>query len=189
MFGDFFLLPYQDESGFWWYISPWSGSLIRSPSKPALNKIPKKIISAIESCNNPYECQWNPEKQTTDLKTHSLLTANKFDKRFFLLGNSLFYFSVLYSKIHRPIVSSSKEAFSLISELPSHRDSIADKCLQRSLLAAKISASFPSSGVIFIGAEISSGEMHAWIIENNCQPDFEDRSWINYRPLLAITRV
>jgi len=29
--------------------------------------------------------------------------------------------------------------------------------------------------------------MHAWIIENNSQPDFEDRAWINYRPLLAIT--
>jgi len=41
--------------------------------------------------------------------------------------------------------------------------------------------------VLFIGAEIATYNMHAWIIEDNEQPDFEDRVWINYRPLLAIT--
>ena len=27
--------------------------------------------------------------------------------------------------------------------------------------------------------------MHAWIIESNCNPDFQDREWIMYKPLLA----
>jgi hypothetical protein len=59
--------------------------------------------------------------------------------------------------------------------------------LQRCLLAAKISSSFKKNGVLFIGFSSSIKDMHAWIIEGNIQPDFDDRVWINYKPLLAIT--
>jgi hypothetical protein len=77
-------------------------------------------------------------------------------------------------------------AFSAVSQLPGHKDSNNDRCLQRSLLVAKTSKSFSQSGVLFIGAEFSTGEMHAWVIENQAQPDPDDRTWINYRPLLAL---
>ena len=59
-------------------------------------------------------------------------------------------------------------------------------CLQRSLLVAKVSRSFETRGVIFIGATLHTGDMHAWIIEDNEQPDADDRDWVNYRPLLAL---
>ena len=59
-------------------------------------------------------------------------------------------------------------------------------CLQRAFLASKISKSFEANGVIFIGAFLPTGDMHAWIIENGIQPDSDDRGWINYRPLLAL---
>jgi hypothetical protein len=187
--GDFFLLPYEDASGNWWYISPLSGSLIKSPTKPKSRELPKKVLHALDACSNPYECIWTPNKANFKLKEENLRLPIKFDRLFFFLGNKNFLLSVIFSLINRPLVKNSLEAFSLISELPNYKDTIADKCLQRSLLAAKISGSFPSRGVIFIGAEISSGEMHAWIMESNLQPDFEDRSWINYRPLLAITKI
>jgi hypothetical protein len=55
------------------------------------------------------------------------------------------------------------------------------------LTVAKCSNSFKKNGVIFIGAHLPLKDMHAWIIEGNHQPDNEDRQWINYVPLMAIT--
>lgn len=58
-------------------------------------------------------------------------------------------------------------------------------CLQRSFLALKTSKTFKKNGVLFIGASLPTGNMHAWIIEDNYQPDTLDREWIMYEPLLA----
>ena len=46
---------------------------------------------------------------------------------------------------------------------------------------------FKKNGVLFIGAQLPLKSLHAWIIEDNFQPDRDDRQWINYRPLLALT--
>lgn len=105
---------------------------------------------------------------------------------FFKLGNQRFLRSILYASRSEGIFPNTNLAFSAVSQLPGHKNSLNDRCFQRSLLAAKSSMSFSQNGVLFIGAEFSTGEMHAWIIENGEQPDPDDRTWINYRPLLAI---
>jgi hypothetical protein len=104
----------------------------------------------------------------------------------FALGNTRFLASVFYAGWNVGLFENTRLAFAAVANLPGHKDSTNDRCLQRSLLAAKISKSFKNSGLLFIGAEFSTGEMHAWIIENGEQPDSDDRTWINYRPLLAI---
>ena len=80
----------------------------------------------------------------------------------------------------------SVEAFDAISKLETHIKNKNDLCLQRSLLIMKTSKSFKKNGVLFVGASLPSGKMHAWIIENGVQPDRLDRNWIMYKPLLAI---
>lgn len=50
----------------------------------------------------------------------------------------------------------------------------------------KTSKTFKKDGILFIGASLPSGKMHAWIIENGIQPDRLDRNWIMYRPMLAL---
>jgi hypothetical protein len=184
--GGFYLLPFQDSGGSWWYISPWTGNLIKSSEKPIARKKNSRISAALNSCFSPFDCNWNPNPKKVSLSKKNNNLINKANKKLFLLGNNRFFLSVIYSRFRIPIFKNTREAFSHIANIPGHKDMIADRCLQRSLLAAKISQSFKLNGVLFIGAEISSGEMHAWIIEENMQPDFEDRSWINYRPLLAI---
>jgi hypothetical protein len=186
--GGFTLLPFQDQLEQWWYVSPFSGNLIKSTHRPLFfDKRSHKINSALDLCVDPYGCEWSPERNIVNPSKEVRLQIFNANRLFFQLGNRNFFLSVLYSKIRIPIFEKTQDAFSFIAELDGHKNEIADRCLQRSLLAAKISKSFKEKGVILIGAEISSGEMHAWILEDNCQPDFEDRSWINYRPLLAIT--
>ena len=77
------------------------------------------------------------------------------------------------------------EAITYINSLPPQVELKHRLCLQRAFLSSKISKSFIKEGVIFIGAFLPTGDMHAWIIENGVQPDFDDRGWVNYRPLLA----
>jgi hypothetical protein len=79
---------------------------------------------------------------------------------------------------------STEQAISKITEL--YFADAGSDCLQKTLLAAKTSRSFASDGVLFIGANLPTGHMHAWIIEKNTQPDPVDRHWISYQPLFAI---
>lgn len=180
-------LPYYQD-GYWWYISRWSGSLLRSAHPPpfAGGGFSEKLRSALEICDNPFNCSWSSVHQqiTLDLNDNKLL--EKINRRLFRLGNHRFLLSIIYSCCGVEIFSNTKTAFSAISQLQGHKDSPQDRCFQRSLLAAKSSISFISSGILFIGAEFSTGEMHAWIIEDGEQPDPDDRTWINYRPLLAL---
>lgn len=74
----------------------------------------------------------------------------------------------------------------VVGGLPDQQVNRTSLCLQRSLLVAKVSQSFKERGVIFVGASLHTGDMHAWIIEDGEQPDAEDRDWVNYRPLLAL---
>ena len=88
--------------------------------------------------------------------------------------------------MRRNLFDNTELAFSTISKtIPEQIERRNELCLQRSLLALKTSNSFKKSGVLFIGAALPTGNMHAWIIESKCNPDHQDREWIMYRPLLA----
>ena len=179
-------LPFYDR-GYWWSISPITGYLIRSNHNPTLFKftIPTVVSNAIDSCNDPYQCAWEPNANFVKLSGGDSKRLEKMNSRLHQIGNRRFWLSYTYAGFFHPIFDTTKDAISVISQLPEQVNARADHCLQRSLLAAKTSKSFREKGVLFIGASIASADMHAWIIEDACQPDFEDRNWINFRPLLA----
>lgn len=180
-------LPYFQD-GHWWYVSRWSGSLIRSTHPPPLagGGVSSKLHSALDNCDHPFSCRWSHVHECRPLYPPDSFLLDTMNRRFFSLGNRRFLSSIIYASWGRRIFENTKIAFSAIAKLPGHMDSTNDRCFQRSLLAAKSSLSFRHCGVLFIGAEFSSGEMHAWIIEDGEQPDPDDRTWINFRPLLAI---
>lgn len=178
-------LPHY-ENGSWWYISPISGSLIRSAVPPPFGggALPQKVIKALSLCDEPYKCNWDPMFASGFCSDKLAQIESKLR----WLGNGNFLLSIIYSSFSNELFDDTKTAFGAISKLPSFVDRRSDQCFLRSLLAAKTSRSFVEDGVFFVGAELSSGEMHAWILESDSQPDHEDRSWVNYRPLLAWMR-
>lgn len=172
-----------------WSISPYTGTLYRGKININANesqKIPDKVSKALELCNYPYCCSPNEETNNLSYDGELLNRVNIFHDRFLKISNKYFYLNRLYASIKYPIFDSTTQAISHINNLPIQIKERHSLCLQRSFLAAKISDSFIRDGVIFIGAFLPTGDMHAWIIEKDMQPDYSDRGWINYRPLLAL---
>lgn len=175
------------EDGHYWFISLWSGSLLKSKYPPpySAGDVSKRVGDALSCCEAPFSCHWSPVHQHLPIASTDEPRLLKMNERLFWLGNRRFLPSLIYARRNAGIFNHTRAAYSAVAELPGHKDGRSDRCLQRSLLAAKTSKSFPRSGVLLIGAEFSTCEMHAWIIEDEAQPDSDDRSWINYRPLLA----
>lgn len=148
--------------------------------------MPANVVQALEKVNHPFQTQWSHLPCHREISNFDKLKIDRYNRILFQLTNKRFVLSILFSCVSAKKFQTTREAFSYISSLPSHEYG-SENCFQRSLLAAKISASFKKNkGVLFIGAELATFNMHAWIIEGKEQPDFQDRVWINYRPLLAI---
>lgn len=170
-----------------WVIHPFSGELLKFDvqSIDLFNgKYCKKIIEALHFCNNPYLLSRNNYIQATDVENEKIDDLSKIFSRLNILGNRRFLLSRIYSSFQTCIFENSAEAMNAINQLPV--DVTENRCLQKCLAVAKTSTSFKENGVIFLGAHLPLKEMHAWIIEDGIQPDLEDRSWINFTPLLAI---
>jgi hypothetical protein len=178
--------------GYWWYISPITGSLIRLNRKPnrVIDSIPPKVQVALNLSDNPYNLKIPKVKElNTSQNKHQdkIKQLQRFNDRFLKIGNSNFLLSLIYSKFQKPLFNNTVEALNAINQLNEHQKNWESLCLQRALLAAKTSESFSQNGVILIGAFLPLASMHAWIIENGEQPDLRDRGWINFKPLLALT--
>jgi len=182
----FHKIPYFDDQ-FHWQISPINGSLSKSEHlffKKSFHN--NKLESLLHLINYPYEVDWNSNRLAVSINDKKRLSLDSYNKKLFSLGNNRFLRSICFSYHQRGVFDNSYSAFSYISNYKEY-DYGSDNCLQRCLLVAKTSKSFKDNGAIFIGAMFSTYEMHSWIIEKDSQPDFQDRVWINYRPLLAIT--
>lgn len=179
-------IPYFDGE-YYYEINPFTGNLIRHKNKICSKSFPKKVIEALFICDNPYLI--NPHQLDiveSTLDPHEINKLKRMHKMFMKIGNKRFYLSLIYSKIKKDLFDNTKLALRSISmNITDQIERRNELCLQRSLLALKISKSFKHSGVLFIGASLPTGNMHAWIIESNCNPDHQDREWIMYRPLLA----
>ncbi len=177
-----------------WEISSLSGSLIRGRfsdtdiKKQHSNKhlANPKLAKALENCENPFSCRPISANRNQEALEDQIKSIQLYHSRLLSIGNKNFLLSILYACYQAPIFETTEEALFTIAELPAQKEFRNQLCFQRTLLAAKTSKSFNMSGVLFIGAHIPTADMHAWIIEDGCQPDYEDRNWINYRPLLAI---
>jgi hypothetical protein len=181
-------LPYY-EGDIIWTICPITGSLLKTKmqgAEPRKNNIPLKVSKAIEYCNQPYLCNPNNDVKHQPSEQKLVSKVNKMHEFLLKIGNSRFYLIRLYSSFKDEFFKRTDEAIFQINSLEKQIELKHQLCLQRAFLASKISKSFEANGVIFIGAFLPTGDMHAWIIENGIQPDSDDRGWINYRPLLAL---
>ncbi len=182
------IIPFILENHFF-YISPFTGALIRINKKIDKNtfKLNSKVKNALFFVENPFKitpCSLDFKTDSFDLK--KLKKVDYFHRILLKLGNNNFFFSTLYIGVGNRIIENTIDTFDFISELDVQKKRRYELCLQRAFLASKISKSFKNNGVLFIGASLPSGKMHAWIIEGNTQPDRLDREWIMYRPMLAI---
>lgn len=184
-------LPFE-EDGSWWTICSLTGSLIRHTQKPAheFDRIPENVKNALLVCSDPYLCKWTHviSEKTYESDSSKFDALVKMHDRLLRISNRRFLMLKLYASYKQPLFETTYQAMGFISQIPEQLHNREERCLQRSLLAAKTSKSFQEHGVLFIGAMTTNSDMHAWIIENDSQPDHEDRGWINYRPLLALVQ-
>lgn len=178
--------------GSWWSICPYTGSLFKDDyiDEAAIDFVPDKVERALFYCNNPFSLipanasKINPKNYFLN-RTDQLKALEKMHTRLLNIGNHNFFLSRTYANISKKIFETTEVAMMAISSLPLQIEGDGKLCLQKSLLALKTSKTFKDEGVLFIGAFIPTGQMHAWIIEGDMQPDEKDRFWINFRPLLA----
>lgn len=181
------ILPFRDKEHYY-YISPLNGKLYKVDNDVFRKyNIDEKLKKALFVVDNPFSIEtlhpnYFPTRKD-DLVFKKLIHYHNILLK---LGNGHFFLSRIYASFRRYLFNNSVEAFDAISRIEKQKEFKNELCLQRSLLVMKTSKSFRNNGVLFIGASLPSGKMHAWIIENGGQPDRLDRNWIMYRPLLAI---
>jgi hypothetical protein len=170
---------------YFYSICPFTGNLLQSEVEDSsIYVIPEKVKNALKICNNPYLCDYSScSIQSSNFKL--LKKINFYHKILMFIGNKRFFLTRFFSDFRNPMFQNTKEAFMYIAKIPEQELFHERLCLQRSFLALKTSKTFKKNGVLFIGASLPTGNMHAWIIEDNYQPDTLDREWIMYEPLLA----
>jgi len=176
----------------WAYtIRPWQGSLIRykDSSDRRLFKtwgtIPAKVTENLLVCDQPFLAQLSAQSDW-EASTDEISALQGYYSMMEKIGANRFAFLRIFSGFKVPLFETTAQALDAISCLPNEKQNYTKTCLIRSLIAAKVSKSFSQKGVIFIGASLPLGEMHAWVMEDQNNPDPLDRSWINYQPLLAL---
>lgn len=147
--------------------------------------MPKKIIKALDYCNNPYTLT---KVESDNIKNALLIKKNalKFYSNLLISFNKLnFGLGKIFSNLGRPVFDNATDS---IVFFRNNKTGVIqnDLCLPRSLFAASTSQLFKEKGVIFIGVSLPSNLMHAWIIEDGKQPDPLDTMWINFQPVAAI---
>ena len=152
------------------------------------DRLPTRVTEALSLVVLPFSCSspWPAPKVHID--PCQVKKLQKMHRRLLAIGNRRFLLSLAYASIARPLFATTREAMAAVGGLSDQQADRTSLCLQRNLLVAKISRSFEKHGVIFIGASLHTGNMHAWIIEDSEQPDAYDREWVNYGPLLALVR-
>ena len=177
-----------------WAIHPLFGSLLKTPveniERFRSSQLPSHVSDCLKQCDKPYSL--SPPVISCSESAHNYFGGNdslsqiqtqfRKIKRYRFLN---FYASVLYASIPSTCFKNSKEAFLALNTL--REDVTSTTCLEKCLTIAKCSASFREKGVLLIGAHLPLKAMHAWIIEDGCQPDNDDRQWINFMPLMAIS--
>jgi len=179
-------IPYNNGE-FQYEIHPYWGDLMEYRPEPKTSVLPKKVSNALILCDKPYSLRIiDMQVELLKIEHDVCSKLKRMHKILMLLGNNRFYVSLLYSKFRNSLFDNTQTAFKFIANCVTDQiEKRNELCFQRCLLAIKTSRSFKESGVLFIGASLPTGNMHAWIIESNCNPDFQDREWIMYRPLLA----
>jgi len=145
--------------------------------------LPNKIIKHIEQVENPYKLS-----HYSDITPQKNIRKGSFTKilakTYTYLCLKSFLFVRILSNLRFPIFDTTEESILYYHKIfPGNQQNL---CLPRVLFAAATSKSFKDYGAVFIGVFLPSSAMHAWIIENEKQPDFFDHNWIYYQPVAVM---
>ena len=172
-----------------YYLEPISGSLVQTPVAHTNHKAthPEKLNKSLLLCHQPYGLNSQPvlpnPKPALATCLHNL--SKRATRLIWLWRSNLFWLAHLYASFSKPCLEDSSVAIELFRQetaaLPQNT-----LCLPRSLFAASSSRRFADTGVLFIGVFLPARSMHAWIIEDGRQPDFDDPMWVNFQPVAAL---
>lgn len=168
-----------------YYFNKWTGLvLIKHINNIKIEQRPnnKKLLEAHEKISDPYLLKLSTK--ISNIPYYSVIVII-YAKLLVLLCKLSFHLAILFSKLKIVRFNTAAEAISVFRDIFPN-DKQRDLCLPRSLFAASASRAFNKSGVLFIGIFLPSRHMHAWLIENNTQPDILDDIWICYQPIAAI---
>lgn len=172
-----------------WYLHPLTGNLHQispddlGPFQTVV--LPEKVFKALEYCHSPYRLRAPDFELSLALDQVRENQLDLFYKRILFLRKINYWLVNRYASSDQPIFEDSLHAFHVLAK--QNRSALTDRqgCLNRTLAVAKSSKKFKKSGVLFIGADLPQTKLHAWIIEDDYQPDPWDRDWINYLPIAA----
>lgn len=176
----------QIHNGVVYKLSPFSGNLRYFPvAKPRVHSLPAKVYKILAQCSDPYKLESDIIPQTLFIPPRDSRQAKVILKRMLMLPSASFYLAWRYSGMKVPLFPDSGSSINWFNAhtLESDRDSL---CLPRSLFAAKTSMAFQALGAIVIGSMIPTNSLHAWVFENDKQPDDLDRNWVCYQPIAVL---
>jgi hypothetical protein len=160
---------------------PLTGDLLSEEREPRPKKYPAKLQQALQLCNQPYNLL---SISSGDQDQNLMAQSAKFGvRKIIYIAKLNFFIARQYAAFKNPVFENSEQAISHFRKMHSEQNGL---CLPRALFAAKTSQAFESSGVVFLGVFLPSSQMHAWVIENQKQPDSMDNIWLHYRPVAAI---
>lgn len=143
----------------------------------------EKVKKPLMQVNHPYLLIPYSRERIINISTHKKI-AYKLAKVYTFLCLKSFLFVRLLSLVRFQIFETTEEAIFFYRKVfPNKQQNL---CLPRALFAACTSKSFKKNGVIFIGVFLPSKAMHAWIIEEDKQPDIYDDIWICYQPVAVM---
>lgn len=145
-------------------------------------KLPENAAKGLKFVNNPFLLQ---SQQAVNYKYNCF--AKLYAIFLVTLCKKTFWIAYYFSKIRFPIFKNAEESLTFFRTLYSAKEQ-KDLCLPRSLFVAATSRQFTKNGYMFIGVFLPTTQMHAWVIENNTQPDVSDNIWTLYKPVAVICR-
>ncbi|MCW1966047.1 hypothetical protein [Polynucleobacter sp.] len=172
-----------------WFLHPITGNLHQTHNENLAafisRDLPEKIISALEYCDNPYKLLPPKFEFSHFFEERNVISLQKIYRKILFLRRLNFFLVTMYAGQASPLFADSLQAFFALNKIGYSAKTDPNGCLNRTLIAAKCSHKFQQAGVLFIGADLPQTRLHAWIIEDNYQPDPWDRDWINFLPLAA----
>lgn len=178
-----------EHRGSGWFLHPLTGNLHQTDLKDLQSfrakELPQKILDAMEYCNNPYDLLPPDFNSSSYIGEKKLSALEKYYGRILFFRRLNYWLVTQYAAYSKPLFQDSLQAFNGLRGLNLSAKTDREGCLNRTLAVAKSSVEFKKSGVLFIGADLPHTSLHAWIIEQNYQPDPWDREWINYLPIAA----
>jgi hypothetical protein len=165
-----------------YFFNSFLGSLLCRPINdvsPIKKQLSKKVMMLLENIDAPYKLKQTKHSEST-IKTSRFIKL--YAKTLVFICKHSFFLAFLFAKIRIPVFENAAEAIAIFRECTNDKNQ-SDLCLPRSFFAVSTSKKFKKSGVMFIGVFLPSRSMHAWVIEDNCQPDWYDGIWINFQPV------